>query len=117
MKGKELKKSDVTFEYGGKQYPLRLDFNVLAELEEIEPNAYKVLEQASAGSPKGIRALLYANLKSEGLEATLKEVGASLNCLKADELYAKIMHVIQESLPEKKDEEPDEGNMTPPPMN
>ena len=94
-----------------------MDFNVLAELEEIESNAYKVLEQASAGSPKGIRALLYANLKSEGLDVTLKEVGASLNCFKADDLYTKIMHVIQASMPEKKNEEPDEGNLAPPPMN
>ena len=116
MKGKDLKRSTATFEYDGKQYPLRLDFNILAELEEIESNAYRVLEQAGAGRPKGFRALLYANLKSEGLRVTLKDVGASLNCFKADELYTKIMQVIQESMPEKKVEEPDEGNMMPPPM-
>lgn len=116
MKGKDLKKSTITFEYGGEVYPLRLDFNVLAELEDVDPNAYKVLEQASAGSPKGIRALLYANLKCAGLDVSLTDVGAALNCFKADELYKKITQVIQESLPEKTDAGPIEGNGTPPPM-
>lgn len=105
MKAKELKNKSIKFELDGKEYPLVLDMNVLAELEDIYGDMYTALSDLEKMKIKAFRALIYAIVKVENDNVTLKEVGKMLDIDKIMELQGKIGQVLSNGLPEMEDNE------------
>ena len=105
--GRQLKtkrKNPTTFNLGGKEYEVKLDFNVMSELEEVYGDISKAFTDLQKQKIKAIRALIYSIIKVEDENVTLKEVGSLLNTDFMAEFSAKMGIVLNDSMPEKTEE-------------
>jgi phosphopantetheine adenylyltransferase len=109
IKGTQLKskKNIETFTIGGKTYEIKMDFNVLAELEEVYGSIDQALTDLSNMKIKAIRALVYSIVKVEDETATLKGVGALLNQDFITEILVKVGNVLNNDMPEPKEVDED----------
>ena len=106
MKAKELKNKGIKIELENKEYELRLDMNVLAELEDVYGDVYTALADLEKMKIKAFRAFVYSIIKAdtEDESLTLKKVGRMLSIDKMMELQGKIGEILSNGLPEVKDQ-------------
>lgn len=75
-------KGEVTLDYDGVTYSMRLDFNALAEFEDAiggDVNALTVLQSPSGLNAKKTRALFWAGLRQCHPDMTLEMAGSILS--------------------------------------
>lgn len=110
VKGKQLKTNSVnkeqTITVGGKEYKLTLDFNVMAELEEIYGDFNLALNDILNMKIKAIRAFIYAIIKAEDEDEdlTIKKVGKMLDMNFITDFLNKMGEVLKNDMPEKTEE-------------
>lgn len=115
IKGKQLKTDFKNFEQtmsiGGKDYKLTLNFNVLAELEDIYGDIPKALDDMMNMKVKAIRALIYAIMKDadDDDNLTLKQVGKMLDLNFIQDFVKKMGVVLNNDMPEKSEDAEDLG--------
>lgn len=69
---------EATFDFGGKTWTLRLDFNAMADFEEQTGKGFLLTLEAmgtGAASANDIRALFWAMLQDHHPELTIREAG------------------------------------------
>lgn len=89
-----------TFTIGNKEYEMKLDFNVLAELEEVYGDVEKALDDLQETKIKAIRAFVYSIVKVEDETATLKSVGAMLDMNFMTQFVTNMGELFKENMPE-----------------
>ena len=112
IKGNQLKtkkSAPTTFDLGGVTYKMSMDFNVMSELEEVYGDINKALNDLQLMKVKAIRAVIYATVKVENEEITLKEVGSMLDMSFMQDFARKMGLVMADSMPEKDEDENEEG--------
>ncbi|WP_069648989.1 tail assembly chaperone [Caloranaerobacter ferrireducens] len=101
MKASELKNKGIKFTLGNKEYELKLNMNTFCELEEIYGDINKAFDDLQNMKIKAIRALIYAAIKAQEEDITLKEVGERLGLKDLERLSAAINKVLDSSMPEQ----------------
>ena len=101
MKASELKNKGIKFTLGNKEYELKLNMNTFCELEEIYGDINKAFDDLQNMKIKAIRALIYAAIKTQEEDITLKEVGEKLGLKDLERLSAAINKALDSSMPEQ----------------
>lgn len=101
MKASELKNKGIKFTLGNKEYELKLNMNTFCELEEIYGDINKAFDDLQNMKIKAIRALIYAAIKTQEEDITLKEVGEKLGSKDLERLSAAINKALDSSMPEQ----------------
>lgn len=101
MKASELKNKGIKFTLGNKEYELKLNMNTFCELEEIYGDINKAFDDLQNMKIKAIRALIYAAIKTQEENITLKEVGERLELKDLERLSAAINKALDSSMPEQ----------------
>ncbi len=100
MKAKELKLQGIPITLGEKTYDIRFDMNTFCELEEVYEDINQAFDDLQKMKMKAIRALIYAAVKAQNEEVTLKEVGAMLGVNDLEEISTAINKALSEAMPE-----------------
>lgn len=85
-----------------KKRHLLLDFNAYCDIEEEYGDFQYIFEKMQGMSPIAIRALLWAGLKHEDEELTLKEVGRMIGLADREYINERIIKALELSMPEAK---------------
>ena len=101
MKAAELKNKGVKFTLGGREYELKFNMNTFCELEDVYGDINQAFEDLQNMKVKAIRALLYAAIKVDDENATIKSVGDLLSLNDLENLGAVINEALTASMPEK----------------
>ena len=104
MKAKELKNQGIKFILGDKEYELKLNMNTFCELEEIYGNLDAAFEDLQKMKLKAVRALIYAAVKIEDDQMTLKQVGELLGLSDLERLGTAINAALSASMPEAEED-------------
>lgn len=96
MKASELKNKGIKFKIDNTEYELNfnMNMNTFCELEEVYGDINKAFEDLQNKKIKAIRALIYADVKVEDENITLKEIGQMLTLND----HEKLGYVINEAL-------------------
>lgn len=108
LKAKELKNKGIKFTLGEKEYELKLNMNTFCELEEIYGNLDAAFEDLQKMKLKAVRALIYAAVKIENEQMTLKQVGELLGLSDLERLGTAINEALSIAMPEAEDVEGEE---------
>jgi hypothetical protein len=100
MKASELKNKGIKFTLGGKEYELKLNMNTFCELEEVYGDINKAFDDLQNMKIKAIRALIYAAIKVQEEDITLKEVGEMLGLRDLERLGMTINKALDSAMPE-----------------
>ncbi|MDD4802301.1 MAG: hypothetical protein PHF24_05085 [Syntrophomonas sp.] len=100
MKAAELKNKGIKFTLGGKEYLLKLNMNTFCELEEIYGDLNSAFEDLQKMKMKAVRALIYAAVKAEDENVTLKGIGEQLELLDLERLGTAINEALDQAMPE-----------------
>lgn len=100
MKASELKNKGIKFTLGDKEYELKLNMNTFCELEEIYGDLNAAFEDLQKMKLNAIRALIYAAVKVENEDITLKAVGEELGINDLERLGIAINESLSKSMPE-----------------
>ncbi len=103
MKAAELKNKGIKFKLGDKEYELKLDMNTFCELEEVYGDLNKAFDDLQSMKLKAVRALIYAAVKVEDEEVTLKIVGEKLGLNDLERLGTAINEALSKAMPEAED--------------
>ena len=95
----DVRPNEVKVYLGGKERVLNMNFNTYAELEDIYGDINTALEKLQTGSIKAIRAFVYAALKEDEEDLTLKKVGKMLDMYNIEKLTTALNTAISVSLP------------------
>ncbi|SHF33322.1 tail assembly chaperone [Caloramator proteoclasticus] len=104
MKASELKNKGVKIKLQDKEYELKFDMNTFCELEEVYGDINKAFEDLQNKKFKAIRALIYAAVKAEDENITLKEVGKMITLDELENLSLAINKALNMAMPEVTDE-------------
>lgn len=108
LKAKELKTQGIKFTLGEKEYELKLNMNTFCELEEIYGNLDAAFEDLQNMKLKAVRALIYAAVKIEDEQMTLKQVGELLGLSDLERLGTAINEALTIAMPEADEAEGEE---------
>ncbi|TCT14573.1 tail assembly chaperone [Natranaerovirga pectinivora] len=100
MKASELKNKGIKITLGNEVYELKFNMNTFCELEEVYGDLNKAFDDLQAMKIKAIRALIYAAVKVEKEEVTLKEIGEMLGINDLERLGKAINEALSTSMPE-----------------
>lgn len=100
MKAAELKNKGIKFTLGEKEYELKLNMNTFCELEEIYGDLNKAFDDLQKMKLKAVRALVYAAVKAENEDITLKTVGEQLGLSDLERLGTAINEALSQAMPE-----------------
>lgn len=100
MKASELKNKGIKFELGAKVYELKLNMNTFCELEDIYGDLNQAFEDLQGMKLKAARALIYAAVKVEDEEITLKDVGEQIGLNDLERLGIAINEALSIAMPE-----------------
>lgn len=100
MKASELKNKGIKFNLGDKEYELKFNMNIFCELEEVYGDINKAFDDLQNMKIKAIRALIYAAIKVQEENITLKEVGEKLDLKDLERLGTAINKALESSMPE-----------------
>lgn len=100
MKAAELKNKGIKFKLGEKEYELRLNMNTFCELEEVYGDLNAAFDDLQKMKLKAVRALIYAAVKAENEDITLKTVGEQLGLNDLERLGTAINEVLSRAMPE-----------------
>ncbi len=103
MKAAELKNKGIKFKLGDKEYELKLNMNTFCELEEVYGDLNKAFDDLQSMKLKAVRALIYAAVKVEDEEITLKNVGEQLGLNDLERLGTAINEALSKAMPEAED--------------
>lgn len=103
MKAAELKNKGIKFKLGDKEYELKLNMNTFCELEEVYGDLNKAFGDLQSMKLKAVRALIYAAVKVEDEEITLKNVGEQLGLNDLERLGTAINEALSKAMPEAED--------------
>lgn len=103
MKAAELKNKGIKFKLGEKEYELKLNMNTFCELEEIYGELNTAFEDLQKMKLKAVRALVYAAVKAEDADITLKAVGEQLGLNDLERLGTAINEALSKAMPEAED--------------
>jgi ATP-dependent protease HslVU (ClpYQ) ATPase subunit len=103
LKAAELKNKGIKFKLGDKEYELKLDMNTFCELEEVYGDLNKAFDDLQSMKLKAVRALIYAAVKVENEEMTLKTVGEQLGLSDLERLGTAINEALSKAMPEAED--------------
>lgn len=103
MKAAELKNKGIKFMLGDKEYELKLNMNTFCELEEIYGDLNTAFDDLQKMKMKAVRALIYAAVKAEDENVTLKQVGEQLELDDLEKLGTAINQALSQAMPEAKD--------------
>lgn len=92
------------------EYTIRIDFNALAEVEEITGKNMMDASAFQSLSAKGIRTILWVFIKQRHPEVTIEKVGANLSMGNMAYVLQTITKVWLKAMPKKEDtDQPKEG--------
>ncbi|GIW49019.1 MAG: hypothetical protein KatS3mg079_495 [Caloramator sp.] len=100
MKASELKNKGVKIKLQDKEYELKFDMNTFCELEEVYGDINKAFEDLQNKKFKAIRALIYATIKAQDENITLKEIGQMITLDKLEGLSLAINKALNIAMPE-----------------
>lgn len=100
MKASELKNKGIKFTLGDKEYELKFNMNTFCELEEVYGDINKAFDDLQNMKIKAIRALIYAAIKVQEENITLKEVGEMLELKDLERLSVAINKALDIAMPE-----------------
>ena len=100
MKASELKNKGIKFMLGDKEHELRFNMNTFCEIEEIYGDLNKFFDDLQDMKIKAIRALIYAAVKIDNEDATLKSVGDKLSIQDLERLGSAINEALSMAMPE-----------------
>lgn len=100
MKASELKNKGIKFMLGDKEHELRFNMNTFCEIEEIYGDLNKFFDDLQDMKIKAIRALIYAAVKVDDEDATLKSVGDKLSIQDLERLGSAINDALSMAMPE-----------------
>lgn len=103
MKAAELKNKGIKFKLGDKEYEIKLNMNTFCELEEVYGDLNKAFDDLQSMKLKAVRALIYAAVKVEDEEITLKTVGEQLGLNDLERLGTAINEALSKAMPEAED--------------
>ena len=103
MKAAELKNKGIKFKLGDKEYELKLNMNTFCELEEVYGDLNAAFDDLQSMKLKAVRALIYAAVKVEDEEITLKTVGEQLGLNDLERLGTAINEALSKAMPEAED--------------
>jgi hypothetical protein len=103
LKAAELKNKGIKFKLGDKEYELKLNMNTFCELEEVYGDLNKAFDDLQSMKLKAVRALIYAAVKVEDEEITLKNVGEQLGLNDLERLGTAINEALSKAMPEAED--------------
>jgi hypothetical protein len=104
MKAAELKNKGIPFHLGDREYELKFDMNTFCELEEVYGDIHKAFEDLQNMKIKAIRALIYAAVKVENENVTLRDVGSMLSIKDMEALGETINQALSKAMPELEEE-------------
>ncbi|MTI71091.1 MAG: hypothetical protein FH751_12650 [Firmicutes bacterium] len=104
MKASELKNKGIPFKLEDRDYELKFDMNTFCELEEIYGDINKAFEDLQNMKVKAIRALIYAAIKVDNENVTLKDVGSMLGIEDMEALGETINKALNNTMPEIEEE-------------
>jgi hypothetical protein len=100
LKASELKNKGIKFTLGDKEYELKFNMNTFCELEEVYGDINKAFDDLQNMKIKAIRALIYAAIKVQEENITLKEVGEMLELKDLERLSVAINKALDIAMPE-----------------
>ena len=100
MKASELKNKGIKFMLGDKEHELKFNMNTFCEIEEIYGDLNKFFDDLQDMKIKAIRALVYAAVKIDDEDATLKSVGDKLSIQDLERLGSAINEALSMAMPE-----------------
>lgn len=100
MKASELKNKGIKFMLGDKEHELKFNMNTFCEIEEIYGDLNKFFDDLQDMKIKAIRALIYAAVKIDNEDATLKSVGDKLSIQDLERLGSAINEALSMAMPE-----------------
>ena len=100
MKASELKNKGIKFMLGDKEHDLKFNMNTFCEIEEIYGDLNKFFDDLQDMKIKAIRALIYAAVKIDNEDATLKSVGDKLSIQDLERLGSAINEALSMAMPE-----------------
>ena len=100
MKASELKNKGIKFMLGDKDHELKFNMNTFCEIEEIYGDLNKFFDDLQDMKIKAIRALIYAAVKIDNEDATLKSVGDKLSIQDLERLGSAINEALSMAMPE-----------------
>ena len=100
MKAVELKNKGIKFNLGQKEFELKLNMNTFCELEEIYGDLNVAFEDLQKMKLKAVRALVYAAVKGENEDITIKAVGEQLGLNDLERLGTAINEALSKAMPE-----------------
>ena len=100
MKASELKNKGIKFMLGDKEHELKFNMNTFCEIEEIYGDLNKFFDDLQDMKIKAIRALIYAAVKIDDEDATLKSVGDKLSIQDLERLGSAINEALSQAMPE-----------------
>ncbi len=100
MKASELKNKGIKFMLGDKEHELKFNMNTFCEIEEIYGDLNKFFDDLQDMKIKAIRALIYAAVKVDDEDATLKSVGDKLSIQDLERLGSAINEALSQAMPE-----------------
>jgi hypothetical protein len=103
IKASDLKNKGVKFKLKNKEYNLKFDMNTFVELEEVYGDIDKAFTDLQNKKLKAVRALIYAAIKVEDEDATLKKVGRMLTLDDMEKISTIINEALENSMPEVKE--------------
>lgn len=103
MKAAELKNKGIKFKLGDKEHELKLNMNTFCELEEVYGDLNKAFDDLQSMKLKAVRALIYAAVKVEDENITLKTVGEQLGLNDLERLGTAINEALSKAMPEAED--------------
>ena len=103
MKAAELKNKGIKFKLGDKEHEIKLNMNTFCELEEVYGDLNKAFDDLQSMKLKAVRALIYAAVKVEDENITLKTVGEQLGLNDLERLGMAINEALSKAMPEAED--------------
>ena len=103
MKAIELKNKGIKVKLGDNEYELKLNMNTFCELEEVYGDLNEAFDDLQSMKLKAVRALIYAAVKVEDEEITLKTVGEQLGLNDLERLGIAINEALSKAMPEAED--------------
>jgi hypothetical protein len=100
LKAAELKNKGIKLTLGDKEYELKFNMNTFCELEEVYGDINKAFDDLQNMKIKAIRALIYAAIKAQEEDITLKEVGEMLGVKDLERLGKAINNALDSAMPE-----------------
>lgn len=95
-----------TITIGGEQYPAKLSFHAIAQMEESTGKTYaQLVDFISTGTVKYIPEMLYAMLEAGGTECTLEQVKEyPFTQEEIDNIYGTMADITYTQMPKKKED-------------